>query len=657
MLSLSRFVCLVWGLVSGKKCTSLCTCQMSVQSPCAACCGLSCTTSQLGWLGLPCLWKGQAGSDGVGMRCPPRAHLIHLQREDTHTFSAWTRWVFQRCATSGRCKKKKPSSIWVVTKFQQVPLSVNNVLLTGPQHPPTPQDQSPMWFWPCFAAHTMKTGRVSTMRWCESVNVCAFSSSLQDPNTLSLPPSLPPSGSVTNAILALFWSTSLRIRHVLAPVRTPTPSHCLPPSLPPSLPQDQSPMQFQPCFEAPPSGSFKFLLLSGPQHPPTASLPPSGSVTNAILALFWIPSLTLSLPPSLPPSGSVTNDICCVDSHPFPPNVKFLPVLSPVPTEKQAGKSVESAIEMPQVWNYFFHFATGIPGSTEDIVIKRVADYQNTVLTKHRNGQEWRIWLGNNCKSIELNQERRSQYLKTIKIFIEVSERTGQISVNSWSFATVAENGLQKGLGHTHVSWHAQIPRIHWDMSDSVSPFVSSCQKLFQIGLQTPCDRTGQNSVKPLNLLMLTHMCVPTTLLNTILSRCSKVTRIDWDLTEFVKPFVSSCQKRFGVYLDIPCDRTGQNSVETLNLLMPTLMCVPQTLCKTIHNHCCKRSRIDWDLSDSVKPFVSSCQKHLGNWHTIRCCLWCWLWMTVCTMHSLPHLQIVSLEVQIVHKVGNFNDA
>ncbi len=86
---------------------------------------------------------------------------------------------------------------------------------------------------------------------------------------------------------------------------------------------------------------------------------------------------------------------------------------------------------MPQVWNYFFHFATGTEGATEDIVIERVADYNNIVLTKHRNGREWWIWLTNSCKSIQLSQERRSTYLKTVKIYIEVSEKMGQISVNS----------------------------------------------------------------------------------------------------------------------------------------------------------------------------------------------------------------------------------
>ncbi len=119
---------------------------------------------------------------------------------------------------------------------------------------------------------------------------------------------------------------------------------------------------------------------------------------------------------------------------------------------------------MPQVWNYFFHFATGTEGATEDILIERVADYKNIVLTKHRNGREWRIWLTKSCKSIQLSQERRSTYLKTVKIYIEVSEKTGQISVNSCSFATAGENGLHEGLGYTHVTQHQEIQRINFLM-------------------------------------------------------------------------------------------------------------------------------------------------------------------------------------------------
>ena len=68
---------------------------------------------------------------------------------------------------------------------------------------------------------------------------------------------------------------------------------------------------------------------------------------------------------------------------------------------------------------------------------------------------------------------------------------------------------------------------------------------VLRVGLQSSCDKTGQNSVDPLNLLMPSDKCVPKTLLQTILSRCGKRTRIDWDLMHFVRPFVLSCHKRF----------------------------------------------------------------------------------------------------------------
>ncbi len=86
-----------------------------------------------------------------------------------------------------------------------------------------------------------------------------------------------------------------------------------------------------------------------------------------------------------------------------------------------------------RVWNYFFHFETGIPGSTEEIVINRIADYQKIVLTKHRGWWEWRIWLKNTCKSLELSQERRSQHLETIRVYIEASEKTSQLFFVCWS--------------------------------------------------------------------------------------------------------------------------------------------------------------------------------------------------------------------------------
>ncbi len=203
--------------------------------------------------------------------------------------------------------------------------------------------------------------------------------------------------------------------HKHPPVRTPTPSqsHQLPPSI---WISHQCP--FRTCFEAP-------QLLSLP-----LSLP-----LLRISHQRHLPMSTLTLALSIPTKCQLNSCLSCHLTQ----------------TEKQAVNSVESAI-MPQVWNYFFHFETGTEGATEDIVIERVADYKNIVLTKHRNGREWRIWLTKLCKSIQLTQERRSTYLRTVKIFIEVSEKTGQNAVDPWNLGMLSDMCVPKTLLQTIFS-------------------------------------------------------------------------------------------------------------------------------------------------------------------------------------------------------------
>ena len=136
--------------------------------------------------------------------------------------------------------------------------SVTNVLLTGPQHPPS---------------HEPHFGLVSKL--------LSLLSGPQHPPTAAH--SLPPSGSVSNAISALFRSLSL------SPVRTPTPSHCRP--LPPSVWISHQ------C-------DFGLVLKHLP-HVYSLQL---------IYTKFWALFLLIH---SLPPSGSVTNDICRVISQKF----------------------------------------------------------------------------------------------------------------------------------------------------------------------------------------------------------------------------------------------------------------------------------------------------------------------------------------------------
>ncbi len=137
--------------------------------------------------------------------------------------------------------------------------------------------------------HTMKTVRVSTVRWYASVNVCAFFVFLTGPQH---PPShshsLPPSGSVTNAISALFQSLSLSCQDPNTLPLLPTPSHSSE-----SVTNAVSAL-FLSVFSL-------NILLTGPPHPPSPSHS-SGSVTNAISALFprtsapvRTPTLSLSL--------------------------------------------------------------------------------------------------------------------------------------------------------------------------------------------------------------------------------------------------------------------------------------------------------------------------------------------------------------------------
>ncbi len=67
----------------------------------------------------------------------------------------------------------------------------------------------------------------------------------------------------------------------------------------------------------------------------------------------------------------------------------------------------------------------------------------------------------------------------------------------------------------------------------------------FRIGLHTLCDKIGQNSVEPLNLLMSSHMCVPKTLVQTILSRCCKKIKKWLRSDAFCKAFCFELWKAF----------------------------------------------------------------------------------------------------------------
>ncbi len=79
--------------------------------------------------------------------------------------------------------------------------------------------------------------------------------------------SLPPSGSVTTAILALFRSTSL-----------------------PPIPQDQSPMRFPPCFEA-----FSKCTSSLQDHHTLPVTPtPQAQSPMTVPSVFLPPSLRIS---------------------------------------------------------------------------------------------------------------------------------------------------------------------------------------------------------------------------------------------------------------------------------------------------------------------------------------------------------------------------